>query len=302
MGDGLAGVRFGYVYPVRGTTSAMAIDLRDRFDATHPVIGMVHLPPLPGAPGYDPATDDRDAIRTRMLEDAHRLEAGGIDGIMLENFGDAPFYPDEAPTHTVAEMAALATTLTSAVDVPVGVNVLRNDAAAALTIAAAAGADFVRVNVHVGTAATDQGILEGHAHETLRLRDRIDTDAAILADVHVKHAAPVGDADIRQATLETVERGRADGVIVSGPGTGAEAALADVERVAGVLAEHDLERAPVFVGSGVTSETSSDCLEVGADGVIVGTALKEGGETTNPVSTDRVSELVSAVRSSEPEP
>ncbi|WP_306057965.1 BtpA/SgcQ family protein [Natronococcus wangiae] len=272
----------------------MAIDLRDRFDAPHPVIGMVHLPPLPGAPGYDPATDDRDAIRTGMLED------GGIDGIMLENFGDAPFYPDEVPTSTVAEMAALATALTSAVDVPVGVNVLRNDAEAALSIAAAAGADFVRANVHVGTAATDQGVLEGRAHETLRLRDRIDADAAILADVHVKHATPVGDADIRRAALETVERGRADGVIVSGSGTGAETALEDVERVADVLAERDPERAPVFVGSGVASETVGDCLEAGADGVIVGTALKEGGETTNRVSSERVTELVSAARSSEP--
>ncbi|MFC4437531.1 MULTISPECIES: BtpA/SgcQ family protein [Natrialbaceae] len=277
----------------------MAIDLRDRFDATHPVIGMVHLPPLPGAPGYDSATDDRDAIRTKMLEDAQRLEAGGVDGIMLENFGDAPFYPDDVPTHTVAEMAALATTLTSAVDVPVGVNVLRNDAAAAMSIAAAADADFVRVNVHIGTAATDQGVLEGQAHETLRLRDRIDTDAAILADVHVKHATPVGDADIRQAALETVERGGADGVVVSGPGTGAEAALADVERVAGVLAERDPERAPVFLGSGVTSETVGDCLEAGADGVVVGTALKEGGETTNPVSSERVAALVAAVRECE---
>ncbi|TYL37037.1 phosphorybosylanthranilate isomerase [Natronococcus pandeyae] len=277
----------------------MAIDLRDRFDATHPVIGMVHLPPLPGAPGYDSVTDDRDAIRTGMLEDAQRLEAGGVDGIMLENFGDAPFYPDEAPTHTVAEMAALATTLTSAVDVPVGINVLRNDAEAALSIAAAAGADFVRVNVHVGTAATDQGVLEGRAHETLRLRDRIDADTAILADVHVKHATPVGETDVRQAALETTERGKADGLIVSGPGTGTKTALADVERVAGVLAEHDVERAPVFVGSGVTTETVGDCLEAGADGVIVGTALKEGGETTNRVSSERVDDLVAARNASE---
>lgn len=273
----------------------MAIDLLDRFDATHPVIGMIHLPPLPGAPGYDAASADREAIRTRALEDAQRLEAGGIDGIIVENFGDAPFYPNDVPSHTVAEMSALTTDLTSAVDVPIGINVLRNDADAALSIAAAAGADFVRVNVHVGTAATDQGVLEGRAHETLRLRDRIDTDAAILADVHVKHATPVGDHSIEQAALETADRGGADGVIVSGPGTGTETALDDVERVAEVLSKH--ERVPVLVGSGVTSATVADCLEAGADGVIVGTALKVGGETTNPVSSERVTDLVSATRS-----
>jgi uncharacterized protein len=272
----------------------MAIDLFDRFDAANPVLGMVHLPALPGSPSYD-SSDGREAIRTRAAEDTRRLESGGVDGIVLENFGDAPFYPDEVPPHTVAEMTAIATELTNAVDVPVGINVLRNDAEAALSVAAAAGADFVRVNVHVGTAATDQGVLEGRAHETVRLRERIDADVAVLADVHVKHAAPVGEDDIRQATLETVERGRADGVIVSGPGTGAETALEDVERVSGVVSERGLE-APVVVGSGVTSETVEGCLAAGADGVIVGTTLKEDGETANPVSSERVAELVGTVR------
>ncbi|WP_339103956.1 BtpA/SgcQ family protein [Haloterrigena salinisoli] len=264
----------------------------DRFDADRPLVGMVHLPPLPGAPAFD---GDRDAVRDRALEDARRLEAGGVDGIILENFGDAPFYPDDVPAHVVAEMTAVATAVTDAVDVPVGINVLRNDAEAALSIAAAVDAEFVRVNVHVGTAATDQGVLEGRAHETLRLRDRIDADVAILADVHVKHATPVGEDSIERAALEAVERGRADGVIVSGPGTGVETALEDVERVAATLdGAATAERTPVFVGSGVTSETIGDCLAAGADGVIVGTALKEGRETTNPVSRERVEALVAS--------
>ncbi|ELY69255.1 BtpA/SgcQ family protein [Natrinema versiforme] len=269
------------------------------FETGRPVIGMVHLPPLPGAPGFGSGTEDengREAVRTRALEDAARLEAGGIDGIILENFGDAPFYPEDVPKHVVAEMTAIATALTDAVDVPVGINVLRNDAAAALSVAAAADADFVRVNVHVGTAATDQGILEGRAHETLRLRERLEADIAILADVHVKHATPIGETGIDRAALETVERGGADCVIVSGPGTGAETPLADIERVAEVLADPDGDRAPVFVGSGVTTETVADCLEAGADGVIVGTALKRGGETTNPVSQERVERLVASAR------
>ncbi len=253
---------------------------------------MIHLSPLPGAPGSD---GDRDAIRTRMLEDARRLEDGGVDGIVLENFGDAPFYPDDVPKHVVADVTSLATALTGAVDVPVGINVLRNDAIAALSIAAATGAAFVRVNVHVGTAATDQGVVEGQAHETLRLRERIDADVAILADVHVKHASPIGERDIEAAAIETVERGRADGVIVSGPGTGRETALADVERVVAALSDAGIDRSvPVFVGSGVTAATIGDCLAAGADGVIVGTALKEDGETTNPVSEERVRRVVAA--------
>ncbi|WP_226483004.1 BtpA/SgcQ family protein [Natrinema amylolyticum] len=267
--------------------------LRTRFDADHPVVGMVHLPPLPGTPDFD---GDRDAVRTRALEDATRLEAGGVDGIVLENFGDAPFHPDDVPKHVVASMTAVATALTDAVDVPVGINVLRNDARAAMSIAAAVDADFVRVNVHVGTAATDQGIIEGRAHETLRLRDRLAADVAILADVHVKHATPIGEREIERAALETVERGGADGVVVSGPGTGVETSLADVERVTDALADRGHDETPVFVGSGVTSETIGDCLETGADGVIVGTALKTDGVTTNPVSEARVEELVTAAR------
>ncbi|APX95815.1 BtpA/SgcQ family protein [Natronorubrum daqingense] len=276
----------------------MPTPLLDRFDAGAPVVGMVHLQALPGAPAF---AGSRENIRTRALEDARRLEAGGVDGVIVENFGDAPFYPADVPKHVVAELSAMATELTTELDIPVGVNVLRNDADAALSVAAAAGADFVRVNVHVGAAATDQGILEGRAHDTLRLRDRIDADVAILADVHVKHASPVGETDIERAALETAERGMADGVVVSGAGTGVETALEDVEQVAETLSESATDgdadsdpRTPVFVGSGVTPETVGDCLEAGADGVIVGTALKEQAETTNPVSRERVETVVAA--------
>lgn len=267
--------------------------LRDWFDTEQPIVGMVHLPPLPGAPAFE---GDRETVRTRALEDARRLEAGGVDGIVLENFGDAPFYPDDVPNHVVAELTAIATALTDAVEVPVGINVLRNDAAAALSVAAAADAQFVRVNVHVGTAATDQGILEGRAHETLRLRDRLETDVGIFADVHVKHATQIGANAIGRAVLETVERGKADAVIVSGPGTGVETDVEDIRRVTDILTEHGHDTTPVFVGSGVTSETVADCFEAGADGLIVGTALKRDGVTTNPVSGDRVETLVAAVR------
>ncbi|ARS91481.1 BtpA/SgcQ family protein [Natrarchaeobaculum aegyptiacum] len=255
-----------------------------------PIVGMVHLPPLPGAPGFD---GDREAIRERALEDARRLEAGGVDAVLVENFGDAPFYPEDVPKHTVAELTAVASAVSDAVDVPVGVNVLRNDVAAALSVAAAVDAGFVRANVHVGTAATDQGVVDGRAHETIRLRERLEADLAVLADVHVKHATPVGDQPVERAALESVERGLSDGVIVSGTGTGEATALETVERVSEAFDTNGID-APVFVGSGVTAETVGDVFEAGADGVIVGTALKEGGETTNPVSIERVEGVVAA--------
>lgn len=258
-------------------------------DAKRSVIGMVHLPPLPGSPGYDGTFE---AVREAALRDARVLEEGGIDAVLVENFGDAPFYPDDVPKHVVASMTAVTAEIVHSVDLPVGVNVLRNDAEAALAVAAAAGASFVRANVHVGVRATDQGIVGGRAHETVRLRDHLGADVAILADLDVKHSAPIGEYD--PSIEEVVERGRADGVLVSGRATGESVPLEHLSATVERRDERELD-VPVFVGSGVTPATAPALLEV-ADGLIVGTALKEGGETTNPVDSRAVQELVEAVR------
>jgi len=269
------------------------MDTSSTFGASKPVVGMVHLPPLPGAPRYD-AEEGRERLHEVARRDAERLAAGGVDAVMVENFGDAPFYPDDVPKHVVAELATLARTVREAAGLPTGVNVLRNDGAAAVAAAAAAGGDFVRVNVHVGARVADQGILEGRAHETTRLRERVDAAGVrILADVDVKHSAPLADEGYEAESLaESTERGLADAVVVSGTRTGRETALADVERA--VERRDELGTGvPVFVGSGVTAGSVGEFLSV-ADGVVVGTALKEGGETAAPVSVGRVEELVAA--------
>ncbi|WP_224336383.1 BtpA/SgcQ family protein [Haloprofundus halobius] len=266
--------------------------MNDFLSLDEPVIGMVHLPPLPGAPEFG---GDRAELVDRAIADATALESGGVDAVMVENFGDAPFYPDDVPTHTVASMTALVGAVREAVSVPVGVNVLRNDAEAALSVAAATGASFLRVNVHTGARVTDQGIVAGRAHETMRLRERLDADVAVLADVDVKHSAPVTPRETAEIVAETLERGLADGVVVSGVGTGE---AVDRERLREVVTRRDdlAVDAPVVVGSGTTVESVSELLGV-ADGVIVGTALKRNGETTNPVDEPRVRELVTAAQS-----
>ena len=264
------------------TTAALAID------AEKPIVGMVHLSPLPGAPKF---SGDFEAVREAALRDARRLEAGGVDALMLENFGDAPFYPDDVPKHVVASMTRIAAEIEDEVELPIGINVLRNDATAALSVAAAVEAALVRVNVHVGARVTDQGIVEGQAHETIRLRERLGADAAVLADLDVKHSAPLTERPLdAEAVAEPIERGLAAGVVVSGAGTGHEVARDHLTAVASARDEAGSD-APIFVGSGVTAENVADLLSI-ADGVIVGTALKEDGETTNPVSTERVEKLV----------
>lgn len=265
------------------------MDREETFATERPLVGMVHLPALPGAPDYE---GSRDAIRQRALDDARTLAAGGVDGVLVENFGDVPFYPDEVPSHVVADLTAVVDAVRRELDLPVGVNVLRNDVAAALSVAAATDGAFVRANLHTGVQVTDQGILQGRAHETVRQRERIDADVAILADVSVKHAASLAERPIAEVAVETAERGLADGLIVTGPATGEPTDADELHTVVESLADAGLD-IPVFVGSGVTAETVGEAVSV-ADGAIVGTALKADGETTNPVDETRVRRLVEA--------
>ena len=262
------------------------MNFEERFGTDSPLIGMVHLPALPGAPGYG---GSREAIRAAALGDARALAEAGFDGLLVENFGDVPFYPDDVPKHVVAEMTAIARELDIAVDLPWGANVLRNDAGAALSVAAAAGGAFVRVNVHTGTADTDQGLLEGQAHRTLRLRERVDADVAVLADVAVKHAASP-DREVGVLAREAIDRGLADALVVSGPETGEAVAS---EQLQAVLEARDgaTRDVPVLVGSGVTPDNAAVLLEL-ADGAIVGTAVKRDGVTANRVDPERGRALV----------
>ena len=118
------------------------------------LVGVIHLPALPGAPNHDLPVE---SIVAQAVEDARRLEAAGFTAVMVENFYDSPFHADDVPPETVAAMAVVSDAVRRAVDVPVGVNVLRNDALAALGVSVASGCSFVRVNVLAGVAATDQG-------------------------------------------------------------------------------------------------------------------------------------------------
>jgi membrane complex biogenesis BtpA family protein len=267
----------------------MTFSLEAAFGTGRPVVGMVHLAPLPGSPRFE----SRAAVRSRARGDARALVEGGVDGLLVENYGDFPAHPEDVPKHTVAEMAAVVEGVLDPFDCGVGVNVLRNDPAAALSVAAAVDADFVRVNVHDGVAVTDQGILEGRAHETLRLRDRIDArDVAILADAAVKHADSLRDRDLPTEIEDLVHRGLADGIVVSGPGTGRETPVERIREADDAIGDLDADP-PLFVGSGVTSDSVADALEV-ADGAIVGTSTKENGVTAAPVDPERVRALVEA--------
>lgn len=258
-------------------------------EARHTLVGMVHLGRLFGesrVQGPDLATVEAEAAR-----DAERLAAAGFDAIFIENFGDRPFYPDEVPPWTIAALTRCVLAVQRAVGpaLALGVNVLRNDARAALSVAAATGAHAIRVNVHVGAAVTDQGIIQGKAHETVRLRDRLAPSVQIWADVRVKHAAPLAERPIEEEAEEVHERGEADALIVSGLRTGG---ATDPDRL---LAVRRRVACPVLVGSGAAPAQLERLLPV-CDGLIVGSWIKVDGQVLAPVDPARARAFVEAVR------
>jgi membrane complex biogenesis BtpA family protein len=256
------------------------------------LIGVLHLAPTPGAVGYSDGGMER--LIERALVDASAYVEGGVGRLIVENYHDAPFFKEGVAAETIAALA-LAVDRVKQLDgvLDVGVNVLRNDAAAALGIAAATGAGFVRVNVHTGAMFTDQGMIEGRAAETLRLRERLAGNVRLFADVHVKHATPIPGERLEDAARDAVHRGRADGLIVSGVATGASPEPQRVQRVRDAIDG----AVPILIGSGFSLETAQGLLEY-ADGAIVGTAAKRDGKVENAVDAARVRELLEASRAS----
>ena len=227
----------------------------------------------------------------RAVADARALTEAGFHGILVENFLDAPFHSGRVPPATVASMARAIHAVLSETERPVGVNVLRNDASAALSIAASTGARFVRVNVHTGAMWTDQGLVQGEADETLRLRAALDAPVAILADVHVKHATPPFGTDLAASAQDSWDRGLADALIVSGRSTGGPT---DADALNAVKAA--VPSAAVLIGSGLTRANAGTLLPL-ADGAIVGSSVMAAGRAGNGVDPDRANALMDSVRS-----
>jgi len=252
------------------------------------LIGVIHLPALPGSASF---TLPLDATLDRVTYEAGLLAASGFDAVMVENYGDVPFSPGRVDAVTVAAMTACAQAARAAAPrLALGINVLRNDAESALAIARIVGAHMVRINVHMGARVTDQGVIEGRAHDTLRERQRLSlAEVALLCDVAVKHSSPLGaPRPIVEEAAELVERGAADAVLVTGNGTGHAASTADVQSVAEAV------HAPVYVASGVTLDRLPQCAA--AYGVIVGSALRANGRAGGRIDADCAKRFVDAYR------
>jgi uncharacterized protein len=264
----------------------MAHQLESIFGEGKIFIGVVHLPPLPGSPRWG---GDMGRVLEQAQREAQILEGSGANGIIVENFGDAPFRIGRVEPDTVAALTLAVDRVRRVTSVPVGINILRNDAGSALAVAVATGAQFIRVNIHYGVMAADEGLAAGEAYATLRHRQALGAEVKILADVLIKHAVPLGPVDLGLMARETAYRGLADGLIVTGPVTGQPASANDIATVRQAIPDRLL-----LVGSGIDLDNAYQLLGH-ANGAIVGTSLKQDDIVSNLLDPERVRRMAEAI-------
>ncbi|MCG8348735.1 MAG: BtpA/SgcQ family protein [Chloroflexales bacterium] len=267
-------------------------DLGAIFGTPKPIIGMVHCWPLPGAPGYTGYSID--TIIEHALRDAHALIEGGCDGLIVENMWDIPFRagPHVQP-ESIAAHAVVARAIKEASAVPIGINLVHNGGVALLGIALAAGASFIRVCMFTGAGVWDAGSWdEGCAADLMRRRKELHAESIkIFADVDKKHSVRFPGIDMA-THIEWTRFFGADALIISGRMTGDAPDLEKVQQ-ARTLAQN----CPLLLGSGTDERNIAAFMEI-ADGVIVGSSIKEHGEIANPVDIERVCRFVRAARGS----
>ncbi len=257
------------------------------FGARKPVIGMVHLGALPGAPLHD-SDGGVEEIITAARADLQALQAAGFDAVMFGNENDRPYEFQVDPAST-ATMAFVIGRLRSEITVPFGVNVLW-DPMSTVALAAATGAGFVR-EIFTGTYASDMGPWTPDAGKAMRYRDRLGAaGVAMLYNVSAEFADSLDRRPLADRARSAVFSSIPDAVLVSGAITGEAAALSDLEAVKAVLPD-----TPVMANTGVKHETVADVLAV-ADGCIVGSALKHGGDTWKAIDPDRALDFMARVR------
>lgn len=249
-----------------------------------PLVGMIHLPPLPGAANYD-GTPVREIAR--IAADEARLLAGeGFDGVMVQNTHDRPTRI-KVRAGTTAALSAVTSAVRDAAPCEVGINVHKNDAEAALAVAVSAGASFVRIKVLVGAVIGPEGMVEGVAEEALDLRRDYAGGIEIWADLYELTSWAVATTSIENLADLATRFGQADRLIVTDPTVDASRIAVERVRTASAL--------PVLIGGRTTEQNIAEALAC-ADGVIVGTTLRKSARTDQPLDPEAVRAFIRAAR------
>ena len=257
---------------------------------------MLHVGPLPGSPRHRSAATSIDDQIDRAVAEAETYRAAGFHGLMIENMFDRPYLTSQVGPEVVAAMAVIGREVRRAVPLPLGVQVLAAANEEAIAIALTCGASFVRVEGFVFAHVADEGLIEADAGPLLRYRATVGAEhIRVFADIKKKHSshAITGDVDIVE-TAHAAEFALADGVIITGTATGRAASPAEVEAVAAAV------RIPVFVGSGITPDNVAAFAM--ADGLIVGSSVKERGDWRLPLDLTATKRLADAFHACGPNP
>ncbi len=249
------------------------------------IFGMVHLGPLPGSPNYK---FNNEEIISNALKDAENLISSGVDGIIVENYGDWPFTNKTNLSQIMLQSIASYEVRKKYPDIPLGVNVHYNAFQEEAHLASVIDADFIRVEVFVDTVVYDGGILYPVSGDILRLRSAFRGKFLIFADIHPKHTQLILPKTIADSA-HGAEKAMADAIIVTGKETGSQTPISAIKEAREVVS------LPIFAGSGVTLENVLDTLEV-ADGIIIGSYFKYDNNVFNPVEKNRVVEFMKEVR------
>lgn len=263
------------------------------FTNRKPIIGMVHLRPLPGAPLYDPVAMDMKKILEIAKEEAKMLEDAGVDGVQVENMWDIPYLQgDKIGPETVAALAIGVYEVANTVSIPVGAECHMNGADKALACAVAGGAKWVRVFEWCNAFISQSGYIEAIGGKLARMRNNLRTDdIAFLCDVNVKHGSHfiIHDRSVEEQA-DDIQAQDGDAVIVTGFDTGMPPS---VDKVSSCKKRVKL---PIFLGSGLSVENAAELLGC-ADGAIVGSYFKKDGNWKNPIDQERTRAFMKEVES-----
>lgn len=257
--------------------------LESIFKIKIPAIGVVHLDPLPGAPLYKGASIEE--ISKKAVDEACCMANNGINGLIIENFGDKMFKKKVGP-ETIAFLTYIATRIRDNVNVPIGLCVLQSDVIAGIAIGKAIDAAFIRAPYYTETYIVDAGFIEGSAAEALRYRKYLEADIKLFADVHIKHGYSLSRRPIEESAEDTYYRALADAIVVTGKKTGGETDIADIISVKKALPE-----APVIAGSGV-SYVNLDRYIPYVDAIIVSTSLRIEGKVEESLDQKNIEKFV----------
>ena len=263
--------------------------LKQLFNVDKPVIAMVHLRPLPGSPHYNTSDTMEDLVKA-ALKDAKALENGGVDGILVSNESDIPYLFRVGP-ETVASMTYIASRIKEEVSIPVGMDVLWGDARATLAIAKAIGSRFVRTLIS-GVHASDLGLINTEGAKVMRYRKFIGADdIRIFIYLNPEFASSLSPRplSIIAKTLKWLRM--ADAYCISGPMPGMPPDIEEINRI-----KNEVPDVPIIANTGINKDNVAKYFEY-VDGVIVGTALKVGNITLNPVDEEKVKEFMKVVKS-----